>query len=783
MENYVGKRLDGRYEIQDVIGVGGMAVVYKAYDNIDDRIVAVKVLKEEYLANEEFRRRFKNESKAIAVLSHNNIVKVYDVSFGDRLQYIVMEYIEGITLKEYIEKRGVIDWNEALFFIIQILRALQHAHDKGVVHRDVKPQNIMLLENGTIKVADFGIARFSHSESRTVTEKAIGSVHYISPEQAKGELTDEKADLYSTGIMLYEMLTGKLPFDADNAVSVALMQVNNEAALPRTINSRIPVGFEQITMKAMQKSTRERYQSAAEMLVDLEELKRNPNIKFDYQTYYEDLDVTRPIGKIQEKTRAIPVVKTATAEIKEKPVMVPPSTEVKKKVNPISDGTESPVQDVQQKTSNKKPVIAGVVVAIILFALILLGSKLFGNKDIEVDSFVGMNYELQIKENAEYKEKYNFEIYYASFSDAQEGSVYDQDPKAGTNVPEGSTIILYVAKAGEGQVIPDFTGKNFREASNTLETMGFKVAIVPTEDSTVTVGQVVRTDPAANTTVAFGTTVTVYYAADADSGKLFKMPKLEGKSLEDAKKLLEEKGLVLYKVESADSTVEKDYVLSQSPADGSPVREGDTVVLTVSSGCVTAEKTLDLPKADSLNIKVYLDEELIKTETVNSSLNATYLVSASGSEEDSELVVYLNDALYYEATVNFTREPAKFTKEKTYDIAFYADVIGLTEAEAVNTLNSLGYNNVTVKYEKSFEKEGTVINQSPAYDSAPNLDKTTAIVLTVVKNEVPESTETTAPQESSTEEQIQDQQQVQNQVQDQVQNQLQDQQQVQVQEQ
>lgn len=285
MENYVGKRLDGRYEIRDVVGVGGMAVVYKAYDNIDDRIVAVKILKDEYLTNEEFRRRFKNESKAIAVLSHRNIVKVFDVSFGDRLQYIVMEYIEGITLKEYIEQKGVLDWREALFFSIQILRALQHAHDKGIVHRDVKPQNIMLLSDGTIKVTDFGIARFSHSETRTMTEKAIGSVHYISPEQAKGEITDEKADLYSIGVVFYEMLTGKLPFDADSAVSVALMQVNNEAAMPRTINPNIPLGFEQITMKAMQKNTRERYQSASEILMDLEELKRNPNVKFDYQKY------------------------------------------------------------------------------------------------------------------------------------------------------------------------------------------------------------------------------------------------------------------------------------------------------------------------------------------------------------------------------------------------------------------------------------------------------------------------------------------------------------------
>ena len=208
MDNYVGKRLDGRYELQEVIGVGGMAVVYKAYDNIDDRTVAVKILKDEFLASEEFRRRFKNESKAIAVLSHPNIVKVYDVSYGDKLQYIVMEYVEGITLKEYIEQQGVISWKETVHFTTQILRALQHAHDKGIVHRDIKPQNIMLLENGTIKVTDFGIARFSRSETRTMTDTAIGSVHYISPEQARGDITDDKSDIYSVGVVMYELLTG-----------------------------------------------------------------------------------------------------------------------------------------------------------------------------------------------------------------------------------------------------------------------------------------------------------------------------------------------------------------------------------------------------------------------------------------------------------------------------------------------------------------------------------------------------------------------------------------------
>ena len=431
--------------------------------------------------------------------------------------------------------------------------------------------------------------------------------------------------------------------------------------------------------------------------------------------------------------------------------MVSPSAEVEKKVRTISQTNESEaVQDVQKKGINPKAIIAGIAVAVVLFILILLGTKLFKNDGIEVDSFVGMNYELQIKDNEEYNERYKFEVYYASFSDAQEGSVYDQDPKAGTSVEEGSTIILYIAKAGEGQVVPDFTGRNFREASNTLENLGFRVVVVPSEDSSVAVGQVIRTEPAANTTLAVGATITVYYAADTDSDKLFKMPKLEGKSLEAAKEILEENGLVLYKVESADSSVEKDYVLNQSPADGSPVREGDTVVLTVSSGLVNAQKTLSLPKVGTVTVKVVLDGDVVKTESVNTSLNSNYVVSASGSEDNSELAVYLNDALFYEATVNFTREPAKFTKEKTYDVAFYADVVGLTETEAVKTLNNLGYKNITVKYEESFEKEGTVINQSPSYVGAQNLDKTAAIVLTVCKSEDNQSNQTTLPEESST---------------------------------
>ena len=261
MDKYIGKRLDGRYEIHELLGVGGMAYVYKAYDNIEKRWVAIKILKEELAGNSDFLRRFRNESKAIAVLSHPNIVKVYDVSFGDRIQYIVMEYIDGITLKQYIEQQGEIKWREALYFTVQILRALQHAHEKGIIHRDIKPQNIMLLEDGTIKVTDFGIARFSQAETQTMTDKAIGSVHYIAPEQARGGYINDKADIYSVGVMLYEMLTGQLPFVADNAVSVAIMQMQAEPTPPSRINPSIPKGLEEITMHAMEKNPAQRFPS------------------------------------------------------------------------------------------------------------------------------------------------------------------------------------------------------------------------------------------------------------------------------------------------------------------------------------------------------------------------------------------------------------------------------------------------------------------------------------------------------------------------------------------
>ena len=748
MENYVGKRLDGRYEIRDVVGVGGMAVVYKAYDNIDDRIVAVKILKDEYLTNEEFRRRFKNESKAIAVLSHKNIVKVFDVSFGDRLQYIVMEYIEGVTLKEYIEERGVIDWNEALYFSIQILRALQHAHDKGIVHRDVKPQNIMLLENGTIKVTDFGIARFSHSETRTMTEKAIGSVHYISPEQAKGELTDEKADLYSIGVVLYEMLTGKLPFEAESAVSVALMQVNNDPALPRSINPNIPVGFEQITMKAMQKSTRDRYQTASEVLYDLEELRMNPSIKFDYQTYFVDDEPTRYVGKIQETRRPVNNRSTGNRSSGEAVRTVPPSQNVRRKVDGVRErersvDTSVAVEEKAGLTNKTIAILFGVGLLVLTLIIVgvfsLLKSDGFAlgvKKKVEVAKFIGQSYEEEIKDNPEYNENFNFEKIYESFSDGEEGTVFKQDPEAGTEVPKGTTIRIYIVQTGESIALPDYSGRDYRTVSDDLESMGLVVNLVAKEKEDVPVNTVIKTDPVADSMVPTGSTVTVYYAVSAKNDSLFKMPSLKGKKLEDAKKIIEEKGLSVGEIEVVDSTQKKDVVIDQSPVSGSPVGKGDTVDLTISSGRSIVEKTLSLPtKVGKVNVKVSVGGETIKNETVDTNTTSSYTFVAGGDKANTSIKVYIDDQPYYEAVADFSKNPGKLSKEKHHDVSFYVDVTGLPKADAEKALRAAGYNNINFQSAPSTEKPGTVISQTPKYSSAANLDTSTIIVLTVAEEE------------------------------------------------
>ena len=566
MENYVGKRLDGRYEIMEVIGVGGMAVVYKAFDNIDHRIVAVKILKSEYLANDEFKRRFRNESKAVAVLSHPNIVKVYDVSFGDAIQYIVMEYVEGITLKNYITQQGIVDPREAIYFITQLLRALKHAHDKGIVHRDIKPQNILLISDGTIKVTDFGIARISENATRTMTDGAIGSVHYISPEQAKGSITDLRTDLYAAGVILYEMLTGKLPFQSDNAVSVALMQLQNDPVRPREINSHIAEGLEEIIIHAMQKNVANRYQSANEMLTDISAYKSNPAIIFGYS------------------------YKEVQAPVKEEPSL--------KKINAVPTEPESVDlvdenefdEELDFDDTNKKRTIAilsSVLAALIVFAVALIVMFAPSSNKISVPNLVGLNFYNEVMNSSKYAHL-SFEPVIDYESDEESGTIIRQEPSNG-KISEGSSIIVYISGSESTVEVPDVYGYESTSASNVLKSKGFEVRIEK-EFSDEEIGTVIRTSPARNKKAQKGSTIVIYVATNEEIEPV-EVPNLVGLTIAQAKAKLEEVGLYLdsSRTEYRSSAEPMGRIIGHELI-GEQVKPGTSIAVYVSTGKLPEEE-------------------------------------------------------------------------------------------------------------------------------------------------------------------------------------------------
>ena len=656
MDKYIGKRLDGRYEIHELLGVGGMAYVYKAYDNIEKRWVAIKILKEELAGNSDFLRRFRNESKAIAVLSHPNIVKVYDVSFGDRIQYIVMEYIDGITLKQYIEQQGEIKWREALYFTVQILRALQHAHEKGIIHRDIKPQNIMLLEDGTIKVTDFGIARFSQAETQTMTDKAIGSVHYIAPEQARGGYINDKADIYSVGVMLYEMLTGQLPFVADNAVSVAIMQMQAEPTPPSRINPSIPKGLEEITMHAMEKNPAQRFPSAADMLEDVERFRRNPEIVFHY-------------GEQVDRAYA-----GTSADI---------YGNVQQNAAPqkYNDNYEYEEEYVRSKNGARASnIIKGIVAAVIVVALVVGG--IFGwrylqnlttstNKtsdEIVLPNFVGKIYASDIEGNSEYADL-TFEITYGNVPSKQPGEVLRQTPAAGMTVKKGKTVSLTVNGEAEQVVVEDVKGYKQQDAYDALKALNLSPKIQAVADDDTAVGYVVKTDPAAGSTVSTGTAVTIYVSSGPSTESAV-IPNIVGYQYSAAKEQLEAAGFVVTAEYDDESDKDENTVLSVSPKEGEKAKKGSVVTVTVSSG-KGAQKDVyyDIPLpggvSDDLTMKIYVDGTLIETRTVNPSTSPYSNMTFTGKGR-ANLVITLNDQQYITAEIDYTTQSINVTSQQSY---------------------------------------------------------------------------------------------------------------------
>ncbi len=575
MDNLIGRRLEGRYWIQSLVGVGGMANVYRGVDEKNGNPIAVKVLKEEFLDNEELVRRFKNESKAISILSHPNIVKVYDVSVTDKLQYIVMEYVDGITLKEYLKQRGgALTWKETVHFATQILSALQHAHSKGIIHRDVKPQNIMLLADGSIKMMDFGIARFSRAQSQTVSDKAIGSVHYISPEQAKGDRTDARTDIYSVGVMLYEMLSGQLPFDGDGAVSIAIMQISDKAKPLAQVAPNVPEGLRQITEKAMEKDPDKRYQSAQEMLEAIEEFKRNPSARFEYEYRNTQDNPQKNINRVMNNTKTAAKgsnIRTGDAR---------------------RAGTANPGRGKKPRKEAKPfsvlPIFFGMAVAFVIGAAILVyliftnsSNLLFSNRaDVTIINFVGMtldeyraseyNTQLKLQEAEEYNSSY------------PAGTIIRQNPKAGRTVKEGQKITLTVSLGTQYVTIPETKNMVAEDAEQTLKDMGLRVLQKPMQDNTVANGAVIYTSPSAGETVEGDSTV-IMYVSRAVIESTNDVPSLTGKLLEDARNDVKGLNFSIRVIEQA-STEPAGTVLSQLPAAGTKARVSSIITLVVSTG-------------------------------------------------------------------------------------------------------------------------------------------------------------------------------------------------------
>lgn len=691
MDKNIGRKLDGRYEITELIGVGGMADVYKATDILEDRTVAVKILKNEFADNEDFVRRFRNESKAIAVLSHPNIVKIYDVGFTDKIQFIVMEYIDGITLKEFMEQQGVLKWKDTVHFIIQILRALQHAHDRGIVHRDIKPQNIMLFPDGTIKVMDFGIARFAREEGKTISDKAIGSVHYISPEQARGDITDEKSDIYSVGVMMYEMLTGVKPFDADNPVTVALMHMQTEPKPPREINDSIPEGLEEIVIRAMQKEASKRYQSASEMIKDIEEFKKNPSIVFEYKylsektQYYNANAVSKAAAAYEANSHE---GGNHYADDKGEERKLKSKSKVKTKELPKENESYEDYDDYEEDEKVSKSsyfvviltaIAAGILIIVVAFIALTITDIIGPDEKTQVGKMpdiVGYSYQ-EVK--TYYAEFFDVTVDSQEYSsDYPEGAIISQEPVEGRDYLVGKATVKVVVSKGPRMVtIPNVYDLDSNTAQSMLrDNNGFNVIIKSVFDDNVDKDLVIMTDPAKNEQAEYGSTVYMYVSRGPEEQDVI-VPNLVGYTLDAAKTLLGGKFTV--QVMTKDSSEPENTVIEQSipsvTEDGQSnvVPINSTIILTVSSGVAPEQEaviTFSVPDGikGSATFNCYINGNIVGTEKID---NVAYASTVSVTVKGTKLQIIM-----LEAVNNDTKESSTIGK---YSVNFDENTVTETE--------------------------------------------------------------------------------------------------------
>ncbi len=596
MEKYIGKKLDGRYEITELIGVGGMAEVYKGVDVIDNKPVAIKILKKEYAENEEFLRRFRNESKAIAVLSHPNIVKIYDVGFSDKLQYIVMEYIDGITLKEYIEEERVLTWKDTVHFVIQILRALQHAHDKGIVHRDIKPQNIMMFSDGTIKVMDFGIAKFAREEGKTATDQAIGSVHYISPEQASGAVTDAKSDIYSVGAMMYEMLSGRKPFDSDNPVAIAVMHMHDIPERPRAINPDIPDGLEEIILKAMEKAPADRYSNTGEMIADIEKFKSNPSMTFGY---YREEGVDDNADTQYYAAGNIELPPADEAPVAHKPAYAGAAVAAEGGRYPqqrnqpygniddyYDDYEDDDDEEETERTSLVVPVLTAIIVVVIIVGVIII-SMLFremlqGSKqtnDWTMPNVVGMDFNEAV---SMYGDNIKFQEDGQEFDEAEPGIIIEQSIEPRSQFKKGDVLKVVISKGMETEEVIDVTDKNAQLAEDMLKQLGFVCDIRSSSSTEVKKGNVIKTEPSAGERIHKGSTIILYVSLGEDAGQIA-VEQYVGMTVDEASIHADYLGLKV-KTKGKASYEPEGKVIEQSIEVGEKVEKGTEITLTFSNG-------------------------------------------------------------------------------------------------------------------------------------------------------------------------------------------------------